>query len=120
MSALSYSPYGNTFRRTVTASSLAVPTPTIIPAPTAIAPLAQELDYRFINIGTQFVFIAYAIPGQIPPTAVIPTDGSNGPVIILEPNVSRTFSFPYGTQFAAIAPAIGSDLYVSIGDGIAL
>ena len=120
MSANSYSPYGNTFRRTVTAASLAVPAIVSNPAPTAIAPFTQELDYRFTNIGTQVVFIAWAFPGASAPIAAIPADGANGQVMLLEANTSRTFSFPYGTQFAVIAAATGSDVYVSVGDGVVL
>ena len=120
MSTLSFTPYSNLFRRTVTAASQAVPQPVVQSPPTAIAPFEQALDYRFTNIGTQAIFIANSLPGAAAPTAAIPADGANGNVIIIEPNSSRTFVYPYGTQFAVIAPAVGSDLYVSIGDGIAL
>ena len=120
MSNMSYSPYGNTFCRVVTAASQAVPTPTIVPAPTAIAPIMCELDYRVSNIGTQTVFIATAVPGATAPTATIPGDGTNAAVLLIAPNETRTFSFQYGTQFAAIAAATGSTLYISCGDGVAL
>jgi hypothetical protein len=120
MSNMSYSPYGNTFCRVVTAASQAVPLPTASPAPTAIAPLMLELDYRFTNIGTQAVFIATAGPGAAAPTATIPADGANAAVLIVEAGTTRTFSFAYGTQFAAIAAATGSTLYVSLGDGVNL
>lgn len=120
MSQLSFTPYSSLFRLTVGVASAAVPQPVVSPAPTAIAPFAQALDYRFTNIGTQAVFIATAAAGAAAPTAAIPASGASGAVFIIEPNSCRTFVFPYGTQFAAIAPLAGSDLYVSIGDGVAL
>ena len=67
-----------------------------------------ELDYRITNIGTQVVFMATAIPGAAAPTATIPGDGANAAVILIGPNETRTFSFAYGTQIAAIAAATGS------------
>ena len=120
MSQLSFTPYSNLFRRTVTAASQAVPLPVLQTLPTAIFPPVQAYDYRFSNVGLQPIFIATSAPGAAAPTAVIPADGANNASYLIEPNSTRTFVFPYGTQFAAIAPAIGSDLYVSIGDGIAL
>jgi len=120
MSQLSFTPYSNLSRRTIGVASTAITTPVIQTPPTAIAPFTQALDYRFTNIGTQAVFIATSAPGAAAPTAVIPTDNANNATFIVEPNSTRTFALPYGTQFAAIAPLAGSDLYISIGDGIAL
>ena len=114
----------NTFRRTVTAVSQAIPQPVLNaanlpgvgPVGTFFAP-PGVYDHRFTNVGTQAVFVTTAAPGAAAPTAAIPVDGANGPGFLVEAGGVRTFGFQYGTQFAAIAAAIGSDVYVTIGSG---
>jgi len=115
-----FQPQSATFARTVTAASQAV-SPVLSPAPSAAqAALLSGVDYRFTVVGTQAVWIAWALPGATAPTAAIPADGASGQGIMIEGTMSYTLSFPYGTQFAVIAAATGSTVYVTIGSGVAL
>ena len=79
-----------------------------------------EVDYRFTVVGTQSVYISYSASGAAAPTAAIPADGANGNGIMIEGTMSYTLRLPYGAQFAVIAAAVGSTVYVCIGAGVAL
>jgi hypothetical protein len=116
MSSNTFNPYGPTFARTVTTASTTV-VPTLTAPPTALTPMIASMDYRFTNIGTQPVWVAYAYPGVAAPTAVIPTDGTSQTGLWVEPNTTRSFEFTYQTQFACIAASAGSSLYCTIGSG---
>jgi len=121
MSNQAFNPQTATSVRAVTATSTAVPDVAMSPAPSAAqASLLAPLDYRFTVVGTQPVFIAYALPGLAAPNASIPADSATGSVLVIESQKSYTFQFPYGTKFAVIAPATGSTVYVTAGTGIAL
>lgn len=121
MSNQAFTPISNTFARAVTAASQAVGPVVISPAPSAAqAALLSAVDYRFTVVGTQAVWIAYALPGATAPTAAIPADGANAQGFMIEGTMSYTAAFPYGTQFAVIAAAIGSTIYVTAGSGVAL
>ena len=116
MSSNTFNPYGPAFRRTVTAGSTTV-VPTLTSPPTALTPLPVSLDLQVVSVGTQTVFLAYAYAGAAAPTAAIPADGAVGAVLAILPNTTRTFEFPYGTQFAVIAASVGSDVYATWGAG---
>ena len=116
MSTQSFSPLSNTFARAVTASSLAV-SPVISPTPLPATTQASLFDYRFVVIGTVPVYITFAAPGATAPTAAIPGDGANSVGAMIEPNVTRHFLLPYGTQIAVIASGVGSTIYACIGYG---
>jgi len=113
MSSNTFNPMGPTFARTVTAASTAL-SPTLTNPPAAVAPLAVVLDYRFTNIGTLPVWVAY---GTTAPTAAIPADGTTASGFFVEPNQTRTFEFGYGILLACIASGAGSSIYVTIGSG---
>lgn len=118
--ALTFTPLSNTFARAVTTASTAV-APLLSPAPSAAqASVLGEMDYRVTVVGTQAVYIAYAAAGATAPTAAIPADGANGNGIMIEGTMSYTIRLPYGAQFAVIAPAVGSTIYICIGAGVAL
>ena len=117
---LAFTPQSPTFARTVTVASTTV-VPAFSPAPSAAqVSILGAVDYRFVVIGTQAVWLAYALPGSAAPTAAIPADGAEGTGIMLEPSSSHTLAFPYGTQFAAIAASVGSSIYATVGAGVAL
>ena len=81
--------------------------------------MAKITSNEYVKVA--WVLDANMTPAQAAaPTATIPADGGSAAVFLIEPNSTRTFAFPYGIQIAAIAPLVGSDLYVSIGDGVAL
>jgi hypothetical protein len=121
MSNNAFTPLSNTFALAVTAASQAVGPVVLSPAPSAAqAAILQNVDYRFTVVGTQPVWIAYAFPGATAPTAAIPASGASGQGFYIEGAISYTASFPYGTQFAVVAPAVGSSIYVTAGTGVAL
>ena len=118
MANQAFAPQSNTFARAVTIASQAC-TPAISPVPPSAAQLVL-MDYRIVVVGTQPVFLAFAGAGATAPTAAIPIDGANASGIMIQGAASYTLQLPYGTQIAAIAPAIGSTIYVCIGTGIAM
>ena len=108
MAIATFNAMSNTFRRTVTAASQAIPQPVLNAANlTGVGPVGTFFappgvyDYRFTNVGTQAVFVTTSAPGATAPTAAIPADGANGLGFIVDPNTTRTFGFQYGTQFAS-------------------
>lgn len=119
-SPLAFNAISNTFARTVTTVSQPI-VPVIVPAPTAEQQLNLGLvDYRITVVGTQPVWIAHSHRSAAPPTAVIPADGTDARGIFIEGPMSYTIQEPYGQQFAVIAPALGSSVYMTIGSGVAL
>lgn len=67
---------------------------------------------RFVNVGSQTIFIDIVPAAAAAPTAVATT---SMPMI---PNSVEVFSVPQGAQIAVIAAATGSTLYVTAGDGM--
>lgn len=116
MSTNTFNPLGPAFARTVTTASTTL-TPTLTNPPAAVAPFACALDLQIVNVGTQTVFLAYSYAGAAAPTATLLADGASGAVLGISPNTTRTFEFPYGTQFAVIAAAAGSGVYATWGAG---
>ena len=116
MSTQSFSPQSNTFGRTVTATSQLI-VPVIVPTPLAATTQASLYDYRFVVLGTVPVYVTFSAVGATSPTASIPGDGANSVGAMIEPNVTRHFLLPYGTQIAVVASGVGSSVYVCIGTG---
>jgi hypothetical protein len=80
----------------------------------ALGPLkvSSTSQVRFVNSGTQTVFIDVVSAAASAPTA---TAATSMPML---PNTVEVFSVPQGAQIAVIAAATGSTLYATVGDGM--
>jgi hypothetical protein len=80
----------------------------------ALGPLkvSSTSQARFVNSGTQVVFIDIVSAAASAPTAAVATS------MPMLPNTVEVFSVPQGAQIAVIAAAVGSTLYVTPGDGL--
>jgi hypothetical protein len=63
-----------------------------------------------VNAGTQVVFVEFGLAGAVASLATS---------VAILPNTSKVFTFDNSlTHVAAIAPAIGSTLYITPGEGL--
>jgi hypothetical protein len=74
----------------------------------ANAPNETECTGRFVNSGTQTIFWAYGTQAGL-------TVGNGIPML---PGTVETFNIPAGVStISVIAAAVGSTLYITLGDG---
>lgn len=109
MSLESFTPVGKTTALAVTASSQAV----VIDYGTATSAMANQ--FICTVVGSQPVTLAYDVTA---PTAITPTAGTPTQTVVLPADSTQTFTFPYKSLLAAIAPATGSTLYLTVGTGV--